>query len=282
MAVGSRLESRTLSLGRVVPRKKGNPTMRQLFGLQRSVLLAPLLVLSMACDGQPESPAGDSSLGPTVSQKAVSAAPTTDENGGHAKVEVVFNAAPRVESMVSSSGRVSSGAPVTLLVTASDADHDAIAFAWTSNCPGMFDRLDREQVTFVCATLSTGMDCTFEVVVSDGHGGAGKGSLLLSSAVPVINVAPAMGVVYQTTNAPDPAEVVLLHASATDPEGQLLTWTWKASDGTLADQKNETVASDVRWTAPATPGGHCTITATATDPAGASASYVFKAVVSGG
>jgi len=256
--------------------------MRQLFVFLRSVLLAPLLVLSLACDGQPETQTPEGPLGPAVNRRAVSAAPTAEENEGHAKVEVVFNAAPRVESMVSSSGRVSSGAPVTLLVTASDADHDSLAFAWTSSCPGIFDGLDKKQVTFVCGTLSGGMDCKFEVVVSDGHGGAGKGSLLLSSAVPVINVAPAMGVVYQTTNVPDPGEVVMLHVSATDPEGQPLTWTWNATAGTLAGQKDETGSSDVRWTAPSTVGVPCAITATATDPAGASASYVFKAVVTGG
>ena len=256
--------------------------MCQLSALQRSALLAPLFVLSLACNGQPESQTPEGPLGPAVSRKAVSAAPTAEENEGHAKVEVVFNAAPRVESMVSSSGRVSSGAPVTLLVTASDADHDALAFAWTSSCPGIFDRSDKKQVTFVCGTLSAGLDCTFEVVVSDGHGGAGKGSLILSSAMPVINVAPTMGIVYQTTNVPDPGEVVLLHASGSDPEGQPLAWTWKASDGTLADQKDEPGSSDVRWTAPSTAGVPCTITATSIDPEGASASYVFKAVVTGG
>jgi hypothetical protein len=97
----------------------------------------------------------------------------------------------------------------------------------------------------------------------------------------VINVAPAMGVVYLSTDAADAAEVVLLHASATDPEGQPLTWTWKASDGTFADQNDQAGSSEVNWTAPPTPGVRCTITATATDPGGASASYVFTVQVQG-
>ena len=90
-----------------------------------------------------------------------------------------------------------------------------------------------------------------------------------------------MGVVYQSTNAADVTEVVLLHASATDPEGQPLTWTWKASDGAFSDQNDQAGSSEVNWTAPASPGIHCTITATATDPGGASASYAFTVQVQG-
>ena len=255
--------------------------MHQLFVLRRSVPLASLFLAMLACDSQSEGPASENSVGSALNQRAVSAAPTAVENQGQAKVDVVLNAPPRVDAMMISSGRVSNGAPVTLQVAASDPDQDPLAFLWTSSCPGAFDRLDKEQVTFVFGTLATGMDCTFQVAVSDGHGGGTKGSLVLSSAVPAINVAPAMGVVYQTTDAADPTEVVLLHASARDPEGQTLTWTWKASDGTFADQSDQVGSSDVRWTAPSTAGVNCTIIATATDPAGASASYIFNVRVVG-
>ncbi len=183
--------------------------------------------------------------------------------------------------MTSSTGNVASDSPLTLQVTASDPDHDPLVFAWTSTCPGSFDRADLDQVTFIVGTLATGADCSFQVVVSDGHGGTAKGTLVLSAAVPVINIAPTMGIVYQSTDAADGGEVVLLHASATDPEGQPLTWTWKASDGAFSDQVDQVGFSDVRWTAPAIPGVGCTITATATDPGGASASFVFKVQVQG-
>ncbi|HEX7505455.1 MAG TPA: hypothetical protein VF550_01705 [Polyangia bacterium] len=255
--------------------------MSQSLVFRPSLLLTPLLVASLACDGQPEGPAPDSPLGPALTRKAVTSPSTAAQNEGRARVEVVINSAPRVDAMASSSGRVSSRAPVTVTVTASDADQDPLAFAWTSSCPGTFNGLDKAQVTFVCGTLSAGTDCTFQVVVSDSHGGVGKGNLVLSSAIPVLNVAPAMGVVYQTTNAPDPAEVVLLHASAVDPEGQPLSWTWQASDGALSDQKDQTGSSDVHWTAPKVAGTQCTITATTTDPGGASAFYVFRAQVVG-
>jgi chitinase len=168
-----------------------------------------------------------------------------------------------------------------LQVTASDPDHDSLGFAWTSTCPGVFDRADRDQVTFIAGTLATGAGCTFQVSVSDGRGGIATGTLVLSAALPVVNIAPAMGIVYQSTDTADVAEVVPLHASASDPEGQPLTWAWKASDGVLSDQADQAGFSDVRWTAPATPGVRCAITATATDPGGASASFVFTVQVQG-
>lgn len=238
--------------------------------LRASVLLAPVLAVALGCEARPpaESPTTPAPSRAPLSGTAVPAQ-------GNATVVMVVNAPPQVDAMVSSAGHVASNSPVTLQATASDPDQDPLSFAWTSTCPGAFDRADRDQVTFITGTLATGADCAFQVSVSDGRGGNATGTLVLSSAVPVINVVPAMGIVYQSTDAADVAEVVLLHASASDPEGQPLTWTWKASDGALSDQEDQAGSSDVRWTAPASPGVLCTITAIATDPEGASASWVF-------
>jgi hypothetical protein len=241
--------------------------------LRASVLLAPVLAVALGCEAQPpaEGPPAPSSA--PLSETAVPAQ-------GNATVVMVVNAPPQVDAMVSSAGHVASNSPVSLQVTASDPDHDHLSFSWTSTCPGTFDRTDRDQVTFITGTLAAGTDCAFQVSVTDGRGGDANGTLILSSAVPVINVAPAMGIVWQSTDAAEASEVVLLHASASDPEGQPLTWTWTASDGALADQDDQAGSSDVRWTAPAGPV-HCTITATATDPQGASASWVFQVQVQG-
>jgi hypothetical protein len=241
--------------------------------LRASVLSALVVATILGCEGQPPPE------GPT--EPAPNAAPLSKSgpDQGTAEVKIMVNSPPRVDGMTSSTGNVASNAPVSLQVTASDPDHDPLSFAWTSTCPGTFDRKDRDQVTFITGTLATGADCVFQVVVSDSHGGTATGTLVLSAAVPVINIAPTMGIVYQSTDAADVGEVVLLHASATDPEGQPLTWTWKASDGSFSDQVDQVGSSDVRWTAPAILGVSCTITATATDPGGASASFVFKVQV---
>ena len=247
--------------------------MYQSFVLRTNVLLASIIAATLGCDGQPPQTA------PAISAEPLSAAAAPDE--GNAKVEMVINAPPQVDGMSSSTGDVASNSPVMLRVTASDPDSDPLSFAWTSTCPGSFDRTDRDQVTFITGTLDRDANCAFHVDVSDGHGGNAKGTLVLSAVVPIVNVAPAMGIVYQSTASANVAEVVLLHASATDPEGQPLTWDWKASDGVLSDQVDRAGSSDLNWTAPATPGIQCTITATATDPGGASASFVFTVQVQG-
>jgi chitinase len=250
--------------------------MPQSCAFRAAALLAPLFAATLGCEGQPST---ESPTSPALSGQPLSATNVPDQ--GKAIVEIVVNAPPQVDAMTSFTGNVASNDPLTLQVTASDPDHDPLSFDWTSICPGTFDRADRAQVTFNTGTLAAGADCAFQVSVNDGRGGTATGTLVLSAALPVINVAPAMGIVYQSTDAADVSEVVLLHASATDPEGQTLTWAWKASDGAFSDQTDQAGISDVKWTAPAIPGVRCTITATATDPGSASSSWVFTVQVSG-
>jgi hypothetical protein len=238
------------------------------------VFLAPLLTALLGCDGAPAdgSPPSEGNL---TQIKAIG------PNQGAAQVELVFNTPPQVTSMTSYEGRVASNVPVTLAVVAGDADGDSLTYAWTSNCPGTFDSRHAAQVTFTADTLAAGVTCAFVVDVSDGHGGVGKGTVSLSSALPKINIAPAMGIVYQSADVAAPGQGVVLHATATAPEGEAITWTWTASNGTLSNQVDQAGASDVHWQAPATPGETYTITATATDPEGASSSFKFTVKVSG-
>jgi len=193
-------------------------------------------------------------------------------------VEMVINKAPRITSMLSSTGRVDHDVPVTLYVSASDADGDKLSFLWKSSCAGMFDRTDTAQTTFIANALPAEAEaCAFDVVVGDGHGGDAQGTLTLSAVPPKINVGPAIGPVAQSTDLAATDEVVVLHAAGL---GRALTWTWKASAGSLSDQIDTGDTSDVRWQTPATPGARCTITVTATDLDGASASYELTVRVS--
>jgi hypothetical protein len=232
------------------------------------LFMVPLAAL-LGCDGtSADSPPSESNL---TQIKAVS------PNQGAAQVEVIFNSPPQVTSITSSDGRVASNMPVTLQAVASDPDGDPLTYTWTSNCSGAFDNPHGAQATFTTGALSLSVTCAFSVDVSDGHGGVGRGTVSLSSAVPTINVAPTMGVVYQSTDVTALGQVVLLHATAVDPEGEAITWTWTASSGALSNQADQTGASDVRWQAAA--AEPCTITATATDPEGASTSFKFTVKV---
>jgi len=241
----------------------------------RRFVLGGLSIVASGCDGTTASV-------PAPAEMSSARVSSDDPNQANAKVDLIFNAAPRVTSMSSSVGVVDSNSPVILQVIASDADGDALSFMWKSSCPGAFDRTDLAQVTFSTGVLPVGeVTCSFEVEVSDGRGGTAKGTLSLSTAQPVIDVAPAIGIVDQSTDLAEAEEVVSLHATASDPEGEAITWTWTASDGTLLDQADQAGTSEVHWKAPARPGQRCTITVTVTDPEGASTSFDFAVRVAG-
>lgn len=234
-----------------------------------------LLIAALGCDG---SGASD----PAPAETSRSQVSSNDPNQAMATVALVFNAAPKVSSISSSVGRVDSDVPIVLQAFASDADGDTLSYVWKSSCPGAFDRIDLALVSFTAGTLPAGVEaCAFEVDVNDGRGGEAKGTLSISALMPKINVAPSIGMVAQSTDLANAEEVVYLHVTGSDPEGEPIQWTWSASDGTLSDQADQDGTSDVHWKAPSLPGAHCTITATATDPEGGSTSFEFEVRISG-
>ncbi|MDB4960835.1 MAG: hypothetical protein JWP01_834 [Myxococcales bacterium] len=80
---------------------------------------------------------------------------------------------------------------------------------------------------------------------------------------PFTNVAPRITGLYLSSNTVEPDETVSLHVTASDGNGDPITYSWIASDGGLA-----ATAADAIWTAPAAEGTY-TVTVTATDPFGA-------------
>ena len=234
-------------------------------------------VIVSACDGSGSSASpGSTDFSQVGPSSRTAPGPGAEADQGAASVAIVINQRPVITAMQSSAGGVDSNLPVTLQVAATDPDGDALSFVWKSSCPGSFDRTDLAQVTFTPGTLAGTVSCTFAVGVSDGHGGSCQGTLVLSTTPPKIIVAPIMGIAYQSTANARAGEVVALHASASDPEGGALTWTWQAAVGSLSQQSDGAGSSDVQWTAPMATGLAYPITVTATDPEQASASFVFR------
>jgi hypothetical protein len=194
---------------------------------------------------------------------------------GSATVAIYFNAAPKVTAMTASPATIESGTTVQLQTAAKDPDGDSLAYQWTSTCPGMFDNASQAATGFLPAVASGTSTCSFSVQVGDGRGGVGMGTLVVSAVKPVIHTPPVMGITYQSPDSPAPGQAVFFHAQASDPQGQSLTWSWSASSGSFKDQADKNDSSEIFWTAPGAADVPCTITVTATDALGDSASYVF-------
>jgi hypothetical protein len=197
------------------------------------------------------------------------------ENTGDVKVAVVINHNPILQQITSDMGRVTDGVSVAFAAKASDPDGDTLTFRWSTACSGAFSCTTGAHVTFTPSSLSTDETCEFDVWVADPKGGTAYGSLSLSSAQPVLNVAPQMGLAWQSTAVALAGETVSLHATAVDPEGEALLWIWTAQAGELGEQKDLVDGSDMTWTAPLAAGGAYTVTAMASDPLGAGSTSVF-------
>lgn len=153
-----------------------------------------LWVAGVGCEG-----AGGPAEQPTETSTAQVSTSTPEQ--GAVQVAIVINHSPKVSKMTSSSGRVEEGVVITLGAQASDPDQDAIHYTWAGSCPGTFacahrndesevggrnDCEQQDQVVFTADALGSATSCSFEVIASDGRGGYGKGTLVLTTIAPTI------------------------------------------------------------------------------------------------
>jgi hypothetical protein len=94
---------------------------------------------------------------------------------GRAEITAAINTFPVVSDVFVQPAPITVGEPVSLGVTASDADGDALIYAWTSSCEGSFDATDIDLPTFTLSALPESGGCTFKVVVDDSRGGSNYG-----------------------------------------------------------------------------------------------------------
>ncbi len=201
---------------------------------------------------------------------------------GQADVEVSFNDWPIVTNLGANPGNLVPGLPTALVVDATDADDDALSFAWTSTCSrGAFSSTTTAATTFTLAAGATDTGCDFVVAVSDGRGGSttGQTTLPVGNTVPI--EAPAVTLSAQSTSVVDASGSVSFSVEASDPQGSPLTFQWLSPAGTLSNQVDATGTSRVVWTAPAGANGAFTVSAIVTDALGASKQFDFSVSTSG-
>ena len=132
------------------------------------------------------------------------------------------------------------GGEVALTATASDPDGDSLTYDWSAPA-GRFSEAADAATTRWTAPNEIG-PVTIWVDVFDGQGGSASAGV----TVEVVNRSPAVSARC------DPCEIhrggeVALTATASDPDGDELTYAWSAPAGRFSEAAD---AATTRWTAP--------------------------------
>jgi len=172
---------------------------------------------------------------------------------------------------------------VTLTATGSDPDGDTLTFSWLA--PGGTLSTPTTSGGTSTATWSSANPGVYviSVSVSDGKGGVATDAVTVTVVQPgVENNPPTFGQtgISSDVSAPVATQKVIFSATATDPDGDTLSYDWSDSSGgsnffdTSVDETGKATAS---WRID-TPGTY-TITVTATDGKGGSAQATYDVTV---
>jgi hypothetical protein len=189
------------------------------------------------------------------------------------------NAPPIIDSLISSSNAVKPNATINLSVTAHDPDSDPLTYSWSAT-GGAFNNSASQTPTWTAP--GTQNNYTIMVTVSDNKGGSRTASLVINvnnantgGSIDIIidlNTAPVVNGLTAIPGRLNVNETTQLNLTATDPDGDPLSYSWVDTGGACAGVFNSNAIHNPTWTAPASlPGaGQCVLTCTITDGQGGS------------
>lgn len=200
-----------------------------------------------------------------------------DGSTGSAHVTVGFNTWPEIRAMNALPTTLAIGQAVQLSASTVDADGDALAYLWSSECAGTFSNVAVAMPSFTLTSAPSSGRCRFQLQVSDGRGGQQLGGLVLQVGAAVsVNVAPQVDSVSQTLTQADGGQKVTLSLTAHDPEGHTVSFSWSATSGSIQATRWTSSSGEADWVAPACFDTAVSITASVTDADGARTQRVFS------
>ncbi|NTX13749.1 tandem-95 repeat protein [Myxococcus sp. CA056] len=166
-------------------------------------------------------------------------------------VDVVIHDVNRAPVVTASSVTVDERSTANLTATASDADGDTLTYAWTqlSGAPVTLSGADTATASFATGEVAANAVLTFRVTVSDGTATATQ-----DVTVNVLHINRAPTVNAGLDGSVNERAVATLSGSASDVDGDALTYTWVQTAGTPVGITNATSAI-ATFTAPETATG---------------------------
>lgn len=171
------------------------------------------------------------------------------------------NAPPAINGISASPPTLEPGATSAVTVNASDADGDELSYEWSAPSEWSIDDSSKASIE-VTAPDSYGASAVFDVTVSDGRGLSATGTIALST---VANNGPVISSVTAAPQTVARGGDIALNVSATDPNGDDLSYQWSAPMGWSLD---DDTLQQPTLTAPDEPGKTASIEVVVTDAEG--------------
>jgi CSLREA domain-containing protein len=173
------------------------------------------------------------------------------QSSGEFPFQVAANQPPVINSLAANPTMVSPGGTSTISVSASDTEGDPLTYSWSAPDGGTLSSNSGPGPLTWTAPSTPG---TYRVTVTVSE--SGNPPVSQSVSVAVVNQPPNQPPVINSLTANPttvaPGGMSTISVSASDPEGDPLTYGWSAPDGgTLSSNSGP---GPVTWTAPSSPG----------------------------
>ncbi|MCL4557991.1 MAG: PQQ-binding-like beta-propeller repeat protein [Deltaproteobacteria bacterium] len=145
---------------------------------------------------------------------------------GSIDVSTVGNSVPVISSITASPNPAGINQTIAISAAVSDPDGDALGYTWTATTGWQITGYGATATATAPSTYSTGGSVT--VTVDDGYGGTASSTIAIST---IANSAPVIASISASPNPVTPNGVIAVAASASDPDGDALTYSWTTSPG---------------------------------------------------